>query len=55
MPNIFPSCDEAVTFNVDLIKSLFKPYHVEIKDIILAISMKQLLEKSNWSWVLHGM
>lgn len=54
VPNIFSSPDEAVTFNVDLMKSFFKPFHVEIKDMVSAINMKQLHWKNNWNWVLHG-
>lgn len=54
VPNIFSSSDEAVTFNVYLMKSLFKPFHLEIKDMVSAIIMKQLHWKNNWNWVLHG-
>lgn len=36
---LFPSCDKAVTFNVNLMKTLSKPHHVEIEDRVSAIKV----------------
>lgn len=36
---LFPSCDEAVTFNVNLMKTLSKPHHMEIEDMVSAINV----------------